>query len=119
MPVRGSTAAASCLKRPSAFSGSGSTIPLALAGTSNTYPCGLSLSRKASSHDSQLPHGVTPPAQLIAVPARLRCRSEEHTYELQSLMRISYAVFCLKNKNTHNPTQTNHSGKYYTPQKHK
>src|SRR3546814_7115747 len=27
------------------------------------------------------------------------CRSEEHTSELQSLMRISYAVFCLKNKN--------------------
>src|SRR3546814_6188099 len=28
-------------------------------------------------------------------------RSEEHTSELQSLMRISYAVFCLKNKTTH------------------
>src|SRR3546814_1949472 len=28
-------------------------------------------------------------------------RSEEHTSELQSLMRISYAVFCLKKKNTH------------------
>src|SRR3546814_9523791 len=28
----------------------------------------------------------------------LACRSEEHTSELQSLMRISYAVFCLKNK---------------------
>src|SRR3546814_5428702 len=28
----------------------------------------------------------------------LRCRSEEHTSELQSLMRISYAVFCLKKK---------------------
>src|SRR3546814_4644111 len=27
-------------------------------------------------------------------------RSEEHTYELQSLMRTSYAVFCLKKKNT-------------------
>src|SRR3546814_1840917 len=27
-------------------------------------------------------------------------RSEEHTSELQSLMRISYAVFCLKNKTT-------------------
>src|SRR3546814_3444229 len=27
-----------------------------------------------------------------------RCRSEEHTSELQSLMRISYAVFCLKKK---------------------
>src|SRR3546814_6547647 len=29
-------------------------------------------------------------------------RSEEHTSELQSLMRISYAVFCLKKKNTIN-----------------
>src|SRR3546814_1900157 len=29
-----------------------------------------------------------------------RPRSEEHTSELQSLMRISYAVFCLKKKNT-------------------
>src|SRR3546814_10027107 len=32
-------------------------------------------------------------------------RSEEHTTELQSLMRISYAVFCLKKKTT-NPTKT-------------
>src|SRR3546814_3979294 len=32
---------------------------------------------------------------------RPRQRSEEHTSELQSLMRISYAVFCLKKKNTH------------------
>src|SRR3546814_5869687 len=31
---------------------------------------------------------------------RLLDRSEEHTSELQSLMRISYAVFCLKKKNT-------------------
>src|SRR3546814_7970671 len=31
-------------------------------------------------------------------------RSEEHTSELQSLMRNSYAVFCLKKKNTHNTT---------------
>src|SRR3546814_4443988 len=30
-----------------------------------------------------------------------RKRSEEHTSELQSLMRISYAVFCLKKKHTH------------------
>src|SRR3546814_6011707 len=30
--------------------------------------------------------------------ARQHCRSEEHTSELQSLMRISYAVFCLKKK---------------------
>src|SRR3546814_4676183 len=32
-------------------------------------------------------------------------RSEEHTSELQSLMRISYAVFCLKKKKTHNDEQ--------------
>src|SRR3546814_8302314 len=31
--------------------------------------------------------------------AALQHRSEEHTSELQSLMRISYAVFCLKKKN--------------------
>src|SRR3546814_3700335 len=30
------------------------------------------------------------------------CRSEEHTSELQSLMRISYAVFCLKKKKKQN-----------------
>src|SRR3546814_6004984 len=33
---------------------------------------------------------------------RAALRSEEHTSELQSLMRISYAVFCLKTKNTMN-----------------
>src|SRR3546814_2822828 len=32
-------------------------------------------------------------------------RSEEHTSELQSLMRISYAVFCLKKKNRNEPTE--------------
>src|SRR3546814_6652057 len=35
------------------------------------------------------------------VPTSGPARSEEHTSELQSLMRISYAVFCLKKKNTH------------------
>src|SRR3546814_4075360 len=45
-----------------------------------------------------------------------RSRSEEHTSELQSLMRISYAVFCLKKKkipNTQNPTTMCN---YYTTQ---
>src|SRR3546814_9029938 len=37
------------------------------------------------------------PADDIAI----RIRSEEHTSELQSLMRISYAVFCLKKKKNH------------------
>src|SRR3546814_5478002 len=34
------------------------------------------------------------------LPVEPRRRSEEHTSELQSLMRISYAVFCLKKKKT-------------------
>src|SRR3546814_8071034 len=46
-------------------------------------------------------------------------RSEEHTSELQSLMRISYAVFCLKKKNsqtkqqTHDTTPTSHISKNF------
>src|SRR3546814_2102864 len=36
-------------------------------------------------------------------------RSEEHTSELQSLMRISYAVFCLKKKTKKNNDNTTHS----------
>src|SRR3546814_1127191 len=38
-------------------------------------------------------------ALILSVPRRLAERSEEHTSELQSLMRISYAVCCLTNKN--------------------
>src|SRR3546814_9893716 len=42
------------------------------------------------------------PAEFERPAAGLDFRSEEHTSELQSLMRISYAVFCLKkNKQTH------------------
>src|SRR3546814_1488858 len=37
-----------------------------------------------------------------ALIAKLGLRSEEHTSELQSLMRISYAVFCLKKKKSNN-----------------
>src|SRR3546814_2707547 len=53
--------------------------------------------------------------------ARRQARSEEHTSELQSLMRISYAVFCLKKKkiNTYNrdrptPTTTYHTTYIHT-----
>src|SRR3546814_7139597 len=44
----------------------------------------------------------------IAAAALRSClRSEEHTSELQSLMRISYAVFCLKKKNTQTQSISN------------
>src|SRR3546814_10639645 len=43
---------------------------------------------------------------MMIAPDFLRRRSEEHTSELQSLMRISYAVFCLKKKNDTSNTTT-------------
>src|SRR3546814_6321234 len=46
-------------------------------------------------------------ASKLRVLALLASRSEEHTSELQSLMRISYAVFCLKKKKNQ-ITQTKH-----------
>src|SRR3546814_1991636 len=48
------------------------------------------------------PTATTPPADPGTIPTDPTTppsRSEEHTSELQSLMRISYAVFCLKKKN--------------------
>src|SRR3546814_1925902 len=46
------------------------------------------------------PWAGCPPARQRAWLIWPRARSEEHTSELQSLMRISYAVFCLKKKTT-------------------
>src|SRR3546814_3561696 len=47
-----------------------------------------------------------PSGFVIRYSSGQRLRSEEHTSELQSLMRISYAVFCLKKKNLQ--TNTTH-----------
>src|SRR3546814_3219296 len=60
------------------------------------------------SEGRQLP-APKPPSQKTAVlhyPAVPTFRSEEHTSELQSLMRISYDVFCLKKKKLSNQRHT-------------
>src|SRR3546814_9633031 len=49
------------------------------------------------------------PQQTQKAHGRNLNRSEEHTSELQSLMRISYAVLCLKNKNNKRPYNTHES----------
>src|SRR3546814_7881578 len=67
---------------------------------------------------------VTAPSPFLASKSALEvhgilrgqqgCRSEEHTSELQSLMRISYAVFCLKKKkktNTNSKSESRHTKK--------
>src|SRR3546814_8152076 len=46
------------------------------------------------------------PFDILDDDDRIVDRSEEHTSELQSLMRISYAVFCLKKKTKPKPKQT-------------
>src|SRR3546814_4345405 len=64
--------------------------PLALSGST--------VMRKAASRTALVIGQIT----RLSSSAKRFDRSEEHTSELQSLMRISYAVFCLKKKNRHN-----------------
>src|SRR3546814_2292961 len=65
-------------------------------------------SSKVPSPSVRTPPWSTPVS--TSPPLEMTVRSEEHTSELQSLMRISYAVFCLKKKqhinstNAHSPT---------------
>src|SRR3546814_8952572 len=54
-------------------------------------------------HRPARPDGLSPIGSAMSLAIDLH-RSEEHTSELQSLMRISYAVFCLKKKNINTST---------------
>src|SRR3546814_2328131 len=69
----------------------------ALAADGALYPCFCS--RREIREAAHAAHGPLPEG---AYPGTCR-RSEEHTSELQSLMRISYAVFCLKKKKKKKP----------------
>src|SRR3546814_5405711 len=68
--------------------------------------------RGAQQHDPVLifgdqRRGVTEFYDRLVHASSIQLRSEEHTSELQSLMRISYAVFCLKKKNMTTSTSDN------------
>src|SRR3546814_8497026 len=52
----------------------------------------------------KVPIAITALSQKNLEEQKIEGRSEEHTSELQSLMRISYAVFCLQTKNTNSST---------------
>src|SRR3546814_7819464 len=62
--------------------------------------------RRAMREEAAFPKGYLEDKNRFGQQKR---RSEEHTSELQSLMRISYAVFCLKKKNTKNETNNKSS----------
>src|SRR3546814_4279203 len=59
-----------------------------------------------ASGSSSIGAGLSGMASAAGGTARSRMRSEEHTSELQSLMRSSYAVFCLKKKTNKTNTKT-------------
>src|SRR3546814_1678648 len=69
--------------------------PIAGAGTARSVP------RLAGRHGAARQPGPDGLSVLLAGEIAAHGRSEEHTSELQSLMRISYAVFCLKKKTNH------------------
>src|SRR3546814_2011996 len=55
--------------------------------------------------DVEVPGSLARRREPVATAYLVLLRSEEHTSELQSLMRISYAVFCLKKKKKRNKRQ--------------
>src|SRR3546814_10564928 len=63
-------------------------------------PCGLLFEEFLQAHARIYGYSTRTPARIVNLRAVHQAggqdRSEEHTSELQSLMRISYAVFCLK-----------------------
>src|SRR3546814_7258790 len=89
------------------FGTRGNLLPTS-AGLSGLRVTSASIHEALASSDN--PSIRTFSADTIRSAPQVRTRSEEHTYELQSLMRISYAVFCLKKK-TNN---TNIHKIYYT-----
>src|SRR3546814_6726157 len=79
--------------------GRASDLPNYLAANANVpkRPCGgASRKKRALCNYGRINSIHISPASMLC--SRSSLRSEEHTSELQSLMRISYAVFCLKNK---------------------
>src|SRR3546814_4747163 len=90
-----------------------SDLPMIEPGSAYDYVSGCPLSTPTGamqgSYHMLWASGETFDAQIprfsLIAPAVTE-RSEEHTSELQSLMRISYAVFCLKKKNSNNTTHS-------------
>src|SRR3546814_978326 len=65
----------------------------------NVTVCVVPLTWTIPAVRSEPPDTVSSPSKEALTAPEAPNRSEEHTSELQSLMRISYAVFCLKKKN--------------------
>src|SRR3546814_9906921 len=74
-----------------------SSVTGVLSGAPFAFQSGISSSSARGSNTA--PDRIwAPTSEPFSTTQTLKSRSEEHTSELQSLMRISYAVFCLKKK---------------------
>src|SRR3546814_3706961 len=93
MPTQGSW-------RPVVTTSTGSPWMSRLSTGNRRLEVGLNATEQRSGWPELMPPR-TPPAWLDSKPVVVMWRSEEHTSELQSLMRRSYAVFCLKKTSTH------------------
>src|SRR3546814_9819025 len=93
------------IRRPPRSTRTDTLFPYTTLFRSPRNPCSASARSRPSSSPRSRASASTP-------SPRRTLRSEEHTSELQSLMRISYAVFCLKKKNTtHTDTKDHHGYK--------
>src|SRR3546814_7404675 len=81
-------------------------IPAEVAAEATAVAAGGAAERKIAAEFDAGPEDVVE-AETVSGDANVAAieRSEEHTSELQSLMRISYAVFCLKKKTSTQPKQ--------------
>src|SRR3546814_4360672 len=73
-------------------------VSLTVAGAATSVPAFIQMSAKARTGVVTAISGELNPVIERHIYSDELARSEEHTSELQSLMRISYAVFCLKKK---------------------
>src|SRR3546814_7243548 len=83
------------------------SAPACASAAANARPMPLPAPVTSARRPSNRNEGVLGKSMSLG-PAQRFNRSEEHTPELQSLLRISYAVFCLKKKNK----QTTHNNSY-------
>src|SRR3546814_4700712 len=96
-----------------AYSSSGASRAIANARSASFAKASSDISEEVTVAE-RLPEKTRRP--MSSPSDRSTSRSEEHTSELKSLMRISYAVFCLKKKNEHINIYINHARTAYTTQ---